>query len=406
MALAVYQAASKLQSPPVYPTDADSEAANLQQRLDGVTEELRLTRLELQITREETRRAFLALNERLDRLLSGSEGQSDHRSDTVPESLDGEQEGSPTTPTLHIEPLSMKGIIGPTVPVLESPTRLDPKSVLEAEKTLICGIEGISQTAHSEAVAAEAPPQRWAPTSVGRNKAAPNESSLEFVERKVKVLLNKLASENFDSISDQIVHWVNKSENEKNGRVLSLIIMLVFEKATDESHWAEMYARLCKRMMERISPAVRDDSVRNQAGEPIIGGQLFLKLLREGSQAGGNTSREPELGSDEYYTRVKDKRQGIGLVRFIGELFKLQMLTERIVHGCIKMLLPSENGLPNLTEAEIESLCQLLTTVGETLDVPKCKVYMDGYFQRLRMVADNEHISSRIRYMVLLDLSI
>jgi len=34
------------------------------------------------------------------------------------------------------------------------------------------------------------------------------------VERKVKALLNKLTMEKFDSISDQIVAWANKSEAE------------------------------------------------------------------------------------------------------------------------------------------------------------------------------------------------
>jgi translation initiation factor 4G len=39
------------------------------------------------------------------------------------------------------------------------------------------------------------------------------------------------------------------------------------------------------------------------------------------------------LYSDEYYAVQKAKRQGLGL-KFIGELFKLQMLTERIMHDC------------------------------------------------------------------------
>jgi translation initiation factor 4G len=60
------------------------------------------------------------------------------------------------------------------------------------------------------------------------------------VERKVKGLLNKL---NDGSISDQIISWANKSENEKDGRTLIQVIKLVFDKATDDT-WSEMYARL------------------------------------------------------------------------------------------------------------------------------------------------------------------
>jgi hypothetical protein len=39
--------------------------------------------------------------------------------------------------------------------------------------------------------------------------------SPELVDRKVKGLLNKLTMEKFDSISDQIITWANKSEKEK-----------------------------------------------------------------------------------------------------------------------------------------------------------------------------------------------
>jgi translation initiation factor 4G len=53
------------------------------------------------------------------------------------------------------------------------------------------------------------------------------------------------------------------------------------------------------------------------------------------------------------------------LIKFIGELFKLQMLMERIVYECVKKLL---GNVDNPEEEEIESLCKLLTTVGNSLD--------------------------------------
>lgn len=246
---------------------------------------------------------------------------------------------------------------------------------------------------------------RWAPTSVGRNRLSVDETSPEFVERKVTFLLNKLSSENFDSVSDQIVAWANRSENEKDCAILILVIRLIFEKATDESHWADMYARLCKKVMDTLSPNVRADDVLNKDGEPVIGGQLFRRFLLTRCQEDfhqGWSSEEtqvvPELGTAEYFARAKVKRQGLGLVRFIGELFKLHMLTERVIHQCIKKLLPSETDDPR--DAEIETLCKLLTTVGERIDVPKSKVYMDSYFARIQAVANDDHVASRTRYMI------
>ena len=85
-----------------------------------------------------------------------------------------------------------------------------------------------------------------------------DQDSPELVEHKVKGLLNKLTMEKFTSISDQIITWANKSEKEKDGRTLIQVIRLVFEKATDEATWSEMYARLCRKMMEQISTTTKE----------------------------------------------------------------------------------------------------------------------------------------------------
>ena len=44
-------------------------------------------------------------------------------------------------------------------------------------------------------------------------------------------------------------------------------------------------------------------------------------------------TEEAAMLSDEYYIAAAAKRRGLGLVKFIGELFKLGMLTERIMHA-------------------------------------------------------------------------
>ncbi|KAG8949381.1 hypothetical protein FRC04_008616 [Tulasnella sp. 424] len=286
----------------------------------------------------------------------------------------------------------------------------------QQQQEALSGLEPVPASQQSE--------NRWS-----RIRLHVDENSPEFVERKVKGLLNKLTLENFDSVSNQIIGWANKSENEKNGATLILVIKLVFEKATDEAYWSEMYARLCRKMMEQISGSVQDDNIWNNAGEPIVGGHLFRKYLlnrcqedfergwsqKESAQAAAalkaaddkaaaeaaskanGDDKEPVLYSDEYYAFLKAKRQSQGLVRFFGELFKLQMLTERIMHECIKRVLKIDNP----EEEEIESLCTLLTTVGQTLDTPKAKGHMNIYFGRMQILVDNPNVALRIRYMVL-----
>ncbi|EPT00347.1 hypothetical protein FOMPIDRAFT_1163031 [Fomitopsis schrenkii] len=263
--------------------------------------------------------------------------------------------------------------------------------------------------------------------------ATPFDHSPEFVDSRVRALLNKLTMEQFDSISDQIIVWANKSKVERDARTLIQVIRLVFEKAVDEEARSEMYARLCRKMMEQISPKVQDEGIKNAEGKPIAGGQLFRKYLlnrcqedferrwaaKENTAAAAATkasedqaakdvaekdeSGEAALCSEEYYTAEKAKRQGLGLIKFIGELFKLRMLTERIMHECVKKL---QGNVETPEEEEIESLCKLLATVGESLDTPKARAHMDVYFSRMKELAKNPNINSRMQFMLVDDLEL
>lgn len=56
--------------------------------------------------------------------------------------------------------------------------------------------------------------------------------------------------------------------------------------------------------------------------------------------------------------------------RFIGELFKLKMLTENIMHDCVFKLLRTKDP------ENLECLCRLLTTIGKELDTDKAKVLL------------------------------
>ncbi|KAG8690392.1 hypothetical protein FRC11_011931, partial [Ceratobasidium sp. 423] len=51
--------------------------------------------------------------------------------------------------------------------------------------------------------------------------------------------------------------------------------------------------------------------------------------------------KDEMVSSDEDYTAAKIKLRGLGLVRFIGELFQLQIMTESIIHERIEKLLPN-----------------------------------------------------------------
>ncbi|KAI6714245.1 hypothetical protein PZA11_002700 [Diplocarpon coronariae] len=239
----------------------------------------------------------------------------------------------------------------------------------------------------------------------------------DMVQRKVKAALNKMTPEKFDKIADQILAIAAQSKDEADGRTLRQVIQLTFEKATDEAHWASMYAKFCKRMLETMSPDIKDESITDKNGNIVSGGNLFRKYLlnrcqeefergwkmdlpdKPEGERGEEKSEEAVMLSDEYYIAAAAKRRGLGLVQFIGELYKLSMLTERIMHECVKKLV-DYTGIPD--EAEIESLTKLLKTIGSNLDsTEKGRPMMDVYFQRIQAMVDTPELPSRLRFMLM-----
>lgn len=263
----------------------------------------------------------------------------------------------------------------------------------------------------------------WKPRSVGTNATgvagpAPGGDGHmppDVVQRKVKSNLNKMTPNNFEKISDQILAIAGQSKDETDGRTLRQVIQLTFEKATDEAHWAQMYAEFCKRMLESMSHEIKDVRILDKKDNVVVGGALFRKYLltrcQEEFERGWKMDlpdkpegepTEAVMLSDEYYIAATAKRRGLGLVRFIGELYKLGMLTERIMHECVKKLVDYE-GTPD--EAEVESLTSLLKTIGENLDsTDRGRPMMDAYFKRIGAMIETPDLPSRLKFMLMVSI--
>ena len=75
-----------------------------------------------------------------------------------------------------------------------------------------------------------------------------------------------------------------------------------------------------------------------------------------------------EQKGDQYYGAQKAKRRSLGLIKFIGELFKLQMLTERMMHEEVAGEC-GQSGRSNRFQ-----------TPHNRLDTHKARAHMDVYF--------------------------
>ncbi|KAK1230746.1 hypothetical protein PQX77_006152 [Marasmius sp. AFHP31] len=322
---------------------------------------------------------------------------------------------------LNIQPLITKTPIQqPSEPRSATPSAISYSTYFETEERPPAGSIGqghrdsLDSPVENDAVTFNAvtshdhPPLRAASTAQSPQHlkalvvVAPD--SPEFVDRQVRALLNKLSNMNFNPISNEIIAWVNKSERETDGRTLYHIAGLIFDKAIDEAKFARTYALLCHKMSQRISPMVQCSDERDAYGRLVEGGQLFKKYIlnrcQESFERGweeDESAGDAPLYSDSYYASQKAKRRGLGLVKFIGELFNSNVMTERIVHGCLQKLLLN---VETPKEEDLESLCVLLTTVGPTLDTPRARAHVDVYFSRMREVMNNPAVSQRIVFML------
>eukprot|EP00918_Siedleckia_nematoides_P107240 GHVU01233822.1.p1 GENE.GHVU01233822.1~~GHVU01233822.1.p1 ORF type:complete len:753 (+),score=145.13 GHVU01233822.1:752-3010(+) len=91
----------------------------------------------------------------------------------------------------------------------------------------------------------------------------------------------------------------------------------------------------------------------------------------------------------------------LGNIKFIGELGKMGMLHEGILHRCIKQLLEKKRHVAiNDMGEDLECLCKIMQTVGRRLDTDKARFLMNQYFERMRVFKLNPELCSRIRFML------
>ena len=198
--------------------------------------------------------------------------------------------------------------------------------------------------------------------------------------------------------------------------------MQIFEKALDEPKYSSMYAQLCKRLSEEA--ANFENSQKQGAGQQGLQGRGGLHHLEPGKRCTDSTftrlllnkcrfefenrskaneafERQDELSAEDEERRQTAKRKMLGNIKFIGELGKLEIVSNSILHKCILQLLDKRRGGSRGDPAEdIECLCQIMRTCGRILDTDKGAQLMEQYFERMSRLAKSGELPLRIRFML------
>ena len=238
--------------------------------------------------------------------------------------------------------------------------------------------------------------------------------------RRVRGILNKLTPEKFEPLVEEIIKL--KIDNMDK---MEAVMILVFEKAIDEPNFSVSYASLCHRLINEVR--ARDERMESGTKTNLINFRSALidktereftynvtkssakeeklKPIREKIANCKDPNEKVELEALLEEEERKIRRRSGGTVRFIGELFKISILTVRIINTCIEALLKEPDN-----EDMLECLCKLLTTVGQKFeqthiskDEKRQKYSLDSVIERMQAIAsksENSKISSRVRFML------
>jgi translation initiation factor 4G len=228
------------------------------------------------------------------------------------------------------------------------------------------------------------------------------------VLRDCKAILNKVTPQTFEKLQKQL----EALEIDRYER-LEGMINIFFSKAVDEPAFSFLYAKLCKQFQKK------QVTVPGEDGKTVT--HYFRQILLTRCQKEFENDYRQEI---EYEKRknevetiaddkkrkeeaekleedlVKAKRRKLGNIFFIGELFKLQMLTDTIMYDCIEYLLRDKSD-----EESLECLCRLLRTIGKELDgkaneKAANKQNLEKHYRELDNIVREHKTSARIRFMI------
>uniref|UniRef100_A0A3B3CJC5 Eukaryotic translation initiation factor 4 gamma 1 n=1 Tax=Oryzias melastigma TaxID=30732 RepID=A0A3B3CJC5_ORYME len=249
----------------------------------------------------------------------------------------------------------------------------------------------------------------WKPSvkKVTRTRAAedidendPENIKTQELFKRVRSILNKLTPQKFQQLMKQVMELTIDTEERLKG-----VIDLTFEKAISEPDFSVAYANMC-RCLSGLKVQTTDkpgatanfrklllNRCQKEFEKDKDDDEIFEKKQKELEAASGGEEKQ-RLMEELEDAKDKARRRSLGNIKFIGELFKLKMLTEVIMHDCIVKL------LKNHDEESLECLCRLLSTIGKDLDFEKAKPRMDQYFNQMEKIIKERKTTSRIRFML------
>ena len=322
---------------------------------------------------------------------------------------------------LYLDATPMKDFNPPEYAVWDSPTRVQDIRSISLLGTNAATKEDKKPTNEKEEETVVAPlvvneETRWKAKIFlkdGKKEESPeDDESTEVILKKALLILNKLSLTKFDKLSQKFIDCGIFTTEESLKGAISLIV----DKAQLEPHFSSMYAQLCHKLSLYDKQSKKFRKMLLHRCQEEFEQDLSSKVSKACDFASSPEEVTEEMKAQllEYHTNLCRKKY-LGHMRFIGELYKNDLISIRIMIFCLPFLLDSDDST-DVDEEKVECFSKLMTTIGHSLeqqskalaDVGK----KDSMEKLLKCWKDVEHmlkgkkISSRVKFMLqdLMDL--
>ncbi len=207
-----------------------------------------------------------------------------------------------------------------------------------------------------------------------------NENTRRY-KKKLNGLLNKLTNSNFDNISKQFLNTIK--DECVSWDYFNTLICLIFEKSVSELQFSDLYSNLIVIIVKEF-PNLSYKGIMNELNTTWNFRYLFLFMIQTAF------AEETEL---EY----KNVDQLHKLMKLISKFYASDLLASDVMLQCIEILIARSGQ----TEKDIKIVCDILSTVGEKLELHDVHSKMQNIFERLEcfivVYSDKPRITSLVQ---------
>jgi translation initiation factor 4G len=202
----------------------------------------------------------------------------------------------------------------------------------------------------------------WRPGKEVKEEVPDDVIEVEKLKKKFRSILNKLTPQNFDNLAAAVTELSIDTEAK-----LGEVIDIVFAKALAEPGYCVLYGQMCSHLKKISAGSANFGNTllkrcQNQFQADIYSG-INVEERKKKIEEEQDPEKKKQLDEELYEDMYRCRMRGLGLIKFIGELYKIEMLIDTIMFDCIQRLLADPTS-----EESLECLCDLLKTIGEKLD--------------------------------------